>query len=106
MIESVHTYVNHRCCDGVSSWSSHLLFPPVQSQLGEPLEGVDVIAARPAQLVDDVPGVDLHGDERHHLQTQDFGQSLTNHLQVTLEKGELREGGALRRSSTKFKGVL
>lgn len=79
--------------------SSHLLLLPVQPQLGKPLEGVDVIAARPSQLIYDVPCVDLHGDQRHHLQAQDFGQTLPNHLQIALEQEELRTGGALRQNS-------
>lgn len=47
---------------------------PIQSQLAEPVKGVYVFAASLGQLIDDVPGVDLHCDQSNNLQALDFGK--------------------------------
>ena len=45
-----------------------VLFPvPVESQLGHPIEVRAVLAAHLCKLLDDVPSMDLNGDESDHL---------------------------------------
>lgn len=61
----------------------------VMSQLAEPLKRVDVITAGLEQFINNVPSVNLHRDQSYDLQTQDFGQVITNHLWINLENGDL-----------------
>ena len=53
---------------------------PVESQLREPLKGINVIAACLGQFINDIPSMNLHCDQRYDLQTEDFGQVATDEL--------------------------
>lgn len=82
-------------------WRPHLVplagnLLPVQPQLADPLEGVGVLADALHHLLDDVPSVDLNGDQRHHLQPLDLGQVPSDGLRVALEQGHLGNQGEAR----------
>ena len=53
---------------------------PVDAQLHEPLEAVDVVAVRLGELFDHVACMNLDGDERDHLGALHFRQIAADYL--------------------------
>lgn len=61
----------------------HLL--PVESQLAEPVEGVDIHEATLIKLLQHIPGMDFYRHQGHNFKAHDLGQVPPDGLRVLIQ---------------------
>lgn len=72
---------------------------PVDSQLHEPIETIDVVAVGARELLDDVACVNFDRDERDELETLHFGQIAANDLREFIQHMSLNNNKSVTKET-------